>query len=49
MPVMDGYQATENILRMRREAGDPEPYIVAVTADVLPSTREKCLRAGTCL
>jgi CheY-like chemotaxis protein len=45
MPVMDGYEAT----RALRSASGATPIcvpIVAMTADVMPSTREACLRAG---
>lgn len=44
MPVMDGYEATRRIVALPREK---RPYIVAVTADVLASTRAKCLESGT--
>jgi PAS domain S-box-containing protein len=44
MPVMDGYAATEEI--RRREQGRRRTPIVAFTASVAPSGRERCFRAG---
>ncbi|ABW67350.1 response regulator [Desulfosudis oleivorans] len=41
MPVMDGYEATKKI----REARKALP-IIAITADVVPETRDRCLAAG---
>ncbi len=52
MPVMGGLEATETIRakEIRRSwviAGDFRPvYIVAMTANVLPTDRERCLEAG---
>ncbi|MCA9933803.1 MAG: response regulator, partial [Anaerolineales bacterium] len=43
MPVMDGLTATR---RIRRAAGDGQPYIIALTADVVENARERCLAAG---
>ena len=42
MPVMDGLEATQAI----RRSGGPQPHIVAVTANVMPGDRERCLAAG---
>lgn len=42
MPVMDGIQATEEIMRLNK----PKPCIVAVTADTNPEDRLKCEKAG---
>ncbi|MBV9759077.1 MAG: response regulator [Acidobacteriaceae bacterium] len=42
MPVMDGWEATRRI----RELPQPQPVIVAVTADVVDQVREECLKAG---
>jgi signal transduction histidine kinase/ActR/RegA family two-component response regulator len=44
MPFMDGFQATREI--RKRESGGKSAFIIAVTADVLQSTRDKCLAAG---
>ncbi|MEO7423873.1 MAG: response regulator [Fibrobacteria bacterium] len=44
MPFLDGFEATREI--RKRESGSKGPYIIAVTADVLQSTREKCLASG---
>ena len=43
MPVMDGYAATRALRALSGTAGLP---IVAVTANALPSERERCLQAG---
>jgi two-component system, sensor histidine kinase and response regulator len=44
MPVMDGYQATEQI--RRSEPTDRHVVIVAMTANAMQSDRQRCLDAG---
>jgi len=42
MPEMDGYEATQLIRQMSVE----QPYIVAMTANVMSSDRDECLNVG---
>ena len=42
MPIMDGFEASRAI----RQLEQPQPIIVAVTANALLGEREKCLAAG---
>ena len=41
MPIIDGYEATRNILKLERY-----PQIIALTASAMKEDREKCFRAG---
>jgi len=46
MPVMDGYEATQKIREYEsKESGGHTP-IIALTADVLSGTHERCLQCG---
>jgi len=44
MPMMDGYEATKEILA--RTSRGKQPYIIALTANALKGDREKCLEVG---
>ena len=46
MPGLDGYAATENIRCEEREDGRPATLVVALTANVMPRDRDRCLEAG---
>ena len=43
MPVMDGIEATEHIIE---KYSDNSPVIIAMTANVLDSDKQKCFAAG---
>jgi CheY-like chemotaxis protein len=46
MPVLDGYDATKRIRDMHSNVLNHSIPIIAMTANVLPGDKEKCLRAG---
>src|SRR5262249_13612368 len=45
MPVMSGYDATKEVRRREKDSGGHIP-IVAMTADAMTGTRDRCLKAG---
>ncbi len=46
MPVMDGFEATGEIRRLRLDQGLPHVPIIALTANVQPSDIAECLQSG---
>ncbi len=46
MPVLDGYEATEEIRRIESDRHGEPLRIIAVTANVLAGDMEKCIAAG---
>jgi signal transduction histidine kinase/ActR/RegA family two-component response regulator len=46
MPKMDGFAATEAIRQRESETAVPRLPIIALTADVLEETRQRCLSSG---
>lgn len=46
MPEMDGFELTAEVRKREADGGRPRMPIVALTADALPGTEERCLEAG---
>lgn len=46
MPIMDGFRATEELLKFWRERNMSETPIVAMTANILATDLEKCITSG---
>jgi signal transduction histidine kinase/DNA-binding response OmpR family regulator len=47
LPEMDGFQATTELrLREKRTESLHRTYVIAMTADVIPGARERCITAG---
>lgn len=46
MPKMDGIAATRGIRAAEAEVGAPSVPIIALTANVMPGDRERCIEAG---
>jgi signal transduction histidine kinase/DNA-binding NarL/FixJ family response regulator len=46
MPVIDGFQATEEIRKIEKHKGHDPIRIIAVTANALASDMERCIAAG---
>ncbi len=46
MPVMDGFDATEEILRIAKAEEKSLPVIIALTADATVATRQRCQDSG---
>ena len=46
MPGMDGFETTQHIRALEQQQARPRVAIVALTANVLPEERQRCLDAG---
>jgi len=47
MPVMDGFEATQQIIRMKKEGFvDASLPIIALTANAMEGDRDKCIKVG---
>ena len=46
MPVMDGYEATQMIRQFEKNNQRGETTIIALTANVSPEDRQKCIQSG---
>jgi len=46
MPIMNGFEAFERILKIAKNNGDERPKFIAMTAYAMDEDRERCLNAG---
>jgi signal transduction histidine kinase/CheY-like chemotaxis protein/HPt (histidine-containing phosphotransfer) domain-containing protein len=46
MPVMGGYEATKIIRELNFDLNDPQIPIIAMTANAMSGTKEKCIKVG---
>lgn len=46
MPIMDGYEATQEIRRQEKESGLMMTPIIALTANAMEGEKERCQQAG---
>ncbi|MBF0416314.1 MAG: ABC transporter substrate-binding protein [Magnetococcales bacterium] len=46
MPILDGFETTKRLRSWERQTGRPRVPIIALTAHVLPESRQQCLAAG---